>query len=354
MRVEQGLLQNLSRYVHPFRNGKGKLFVITSREIWALWHQHFLASFGDTQPSPTVLFVPPGERYKRLSQVERLAEELVLAGAQRDSLILAFGGGVVGDVAGFLAAIYMRGIPVVQIPTTYLAQIDSSIGGKTGVNLRVGKNLIGSFHHPASVFVDPELLSTLPLRELRAGMMESIKAAILGDAKLFVWIENHTDALLRGEIEALSYAIHASIRIKAKIVGADERESGQRMLLNLGHTVGHAIESATQYRALLHGEAVAWGMIAAIRLAVTRSALSIADAQRMERLIHCFGPLPRFPATAKRLLDLTSADKKNRTGTRNFVLPVKIGKSIVVTDVATEELFEAIENLLQVVKEPGA
>ena len=354
MRVERGLLQKLSRYVHQAGAGDGRLFVVTSPEIWALWHPRFLTSFSKKQPTPTVLFLPPGERYKRLSQIERLSEELVRAGAQRDSLILAFGGGVVGDVAGFLAAIYMRGIPVVQIPTTYLAQIDSSIGGKTGVNLRTGKNLLGSFHHPATVLVDPELLSTLPPRELRAGIIESVKAAILGDAKLFAWIEENADALLRGDIDALSHAIQASIRIKAKIVSADERESGQRMLLNLGHTVGHAIESATQYRVLLHGEAVAWGMIAAIRLAVTRSALGIADAQRMERLIHRFGPLACFSATAKRLLHLTSADKKNRTGTRNFILPVKIGKSIVVTDVTTEELFEAIGTLLQVVKERGA
>ena len=354
VRVGQGLLQTLSAQLRRTGLAAGKLFVVTSPEKWALWHQQFLASFPSSKETPCVLLLPAGERYKRLSHVEKLAEELVQAGARRDSLLIAFGGGVVGDLTGFLAAIYMRGIPFVQIPTTYLAQIDSSVGGKTGVNLRVGKNLIGSFHQPATVIVDPQLLATLPPRELRAGIMESIKAAILGDAALFAWLEKNADAMLRGDLDALSYAIRASIRIKAKIVSADERESGQRMLLNLGHTIGHAIESATQYRILLHGEAVAWGMIAAIRLAVTRSALTIKDAQRIERMIDRFGTLPRFTASAKRLLDLTAADKKNRTGTRNFIVPVKIGKCVVATDVTTQEILEAIQNLLQVVQERGA
>lgn len=353
--VERGQLATLAGHIRKLDAArKKKLFIVTTPEIWALWQKKFLASFLKNEDSPTVLFLPSGERYKRFSSVERLAEELVQAQARRDSLILAFGGGVVGDLAGFLAAIYMRGLPYVQIPTTYLAQIDSSVGGKTGVNLRTGKNLIGSFHHPAVVLTDPDLLATLPARELRAGIMESIKAAILGEGPFFTWLEKNSAALLRGDMEALTYAIRVSVRIKAKIVSADERESGQRMLLNLGHTVGHAIESATQYRVLRHGEAIAWGMIAAVRLAVARFAMSEKDAARVESLIHRFGPLPKFSATADRLLQLTSADKKNRSDTRNFVLPVKIGKAIVVTDVTTQELHAAICSMLQAVRETGA
>ena len=356
--VERGSLQALFKKLRNTGLVKGKLFVLTSPEIWSLWHERFLASFPTSQQAiqeaPYVLFLPPGERYKRLSSVEKLAEELVQAGARRDSLLIAFGGGVVGDLAGFLAAIYMRGLPYVQVPTTYLAQIDSSVGGKTGVNLRTGKNLIGSFHPPATVVVDPELLSTLPPRELRAGIFESVKAAVLGDAQLYAWLEKNAGALMGGNLDALTYAIQASIRIKAKIVSADERESGQRMLLNLGHTVGHAIESATQYRVLLHGEAVAWGMIAAVRLAVARSALTNKDAARIERLIHRFGPLPHFTASAQRLLALTSADKKHRARTRNFILPVKIGKAIIATDVSTQQLDIAIRSMLATVREAKA
>ncbi len=352
--VERGQLATLCSQISKLESAKKKkFFIVTTPEIWALWQKKFLATFPKGQEAPCVLFLPSGERYKRFSSVERLAEELVQAQARRDSMILAFGGGVVGDLAGFLAAIYMRGLPYVQIPTTYLAQIDSSVGGKTGVNLRTGKNLIGSFHHPAIVITDPNLLSTLPARELRSGIVESIKAAVLGDGPFFSWLEKNADAMLRGDIDALTYAIRVSVRIKAKIVSADERESGQRMLLNLGHTVGHAIESATQYRVLRHGEAIAWGMIAAVRLAAARSALTEKDAARIEKLIHHFGPLPKFSATAEKLLQLTSADKKNRTDTRNFVLPIKIGTAVVVTDVTTDELRAAIQSMLQAVRETG-
>ena len=353
--VEPGQLATLFGQISKLDAAKKKkLFIVTTPEIWALWQKKFLASFPKGSESPFVLFLPSGERHKRLTSVERLADELVEAGARRDSLIIAFGGGVVGDLAGFLAAIYMRGLPYVQVPTTYLAQIDSSVGGKTGVNLRTGKNLIGSFHHPACVITDPDLLSTLPERELRAGMMESIKAAILGDGAFFTWLEQNAASLLCGDRKALTHAIEVSVRIKAKIVSADERESGQRMLLNLGHTVGHAIESATQYKVLRHGEAIAWGMIAAVRLAAARNSLTAKETARIETLIHRFGPLPKFSATAERLLHLTSADKKNRTDVRNFVLPVKIGKAVVTADVTPDELRAAIQSMLQAVRETGA
>jgi 3-dehydroquinate synthase len=326
----------------PFRP-----FIITSPNIWALWSKPFLASFKE---SPTVLFHPAGERHKRMSSVESLAQQLSTAGADRDALLLAFGGGVIGDITGFLAAIYMRGIRYVQIPTTLLAQVDSSIGGKTGVNLLAGKNLIGSFHHPQAVLADTDLLRTLPPRELRAGLQESVKAAIIYDANLFRYMEQNAEAILstkrNADTKALTKVVAASVRVKADVVSKDEKESGLRMILNFGHTIGHAIESATNYKQLLHGEAVAWGSIAALSVAVARNTITEKDANRIVNLILRYGPLPPFKATAKKLVALTARDKKNRSGTRSFVLPTAIGHTEIVRDVTEAELLAATNAML--------
>ena len=351
--VQPRLLGKLANRIQLACGEQRSIFVVTSAPIWDLWQKRFLASLQQKKIAVHVLFIPPGERQKRMSTVERLAEELSGAGAKRDALLLAFGGGVVGDMTGFLAAIYMRGVRYIQVPTTYLAQIDSSVGGKTGVNLRAGKNLLGSFHHPAAVFCDPAVLSTLPARELRAGLVESVKAAVLGDARYFAWLERHLDKLLAGEEKSLTQAIESSVRIKAEIVGADELESGQRMLLNLGHTVGHAIEAATGYSALLHGEAIAWGMMAALSLAVERSRLRAAQARRIEHLLFRLGPFPRFRTSAKGLLERTAADKKHLQTVRRFVLPVAIGQAVIVEDVSDQELLAAIQSMLRLVKERG-
>ncbi len=335
--------------------GKGKpfrSFVITSPEIWALWSKPFLAGFPkDEKDAPTILFLPSGERHKRLPSVEFFAEQLSRAGADRDSLLIAFGGGVLGDITGFLAAIYMRGIRYVQIPTTFLAQVDSAIGGKTGVNLATGKNLIGSFHHPQAVFADTALLTTLPPRELRAGLHESIKAGVIYDAKLFRFMEKFADAILDGDPQALTQVVAASVRVKADVVGKDEKESGLRMILNFGHTIGHAIEAATHYKQLLHGEAVAWGMIAALNVARNRSAIDPKEADRIESLILRYGPLPPFKASAEKLVALTSRDKKNRSGTRSFVLPTSIGTTEIVRDVTDKELEAATKTMLTLMRQ---
>ncbi len=334
----------------PFRP-----FVVTSPEIWALWSDKFLASFPrNEKDTPTVLFLPSGERHKRLASVESLAEQLSRAGADRDALLLAFGGGVLGDITGFLAAIYMRGVRYVQIPTTFLAQVDSSIGGKTGVNLATGKNLIGSFHHPLVVFVDTNLLATLPPTELRAGLQESIKAGVIYDAKLFRYMEQNADAILAGDAKAITQVVAASVRVKADVVSKDERESGLRMILNFGHTIGHAIEAATGYKKLLHGEAVAWGMIAALNVARHRKAIDPKQAGRIESLIVRYGPLPRFKANAEKLVALTSRDKKNRSGIRSFVLPVAIGNTEIVRDVTEAELVQATKAMLAPMRRSSA
>jgi 3-dehydroquinate synthase len=344
--VGSGILATLYRRL-PKRT---HIFVLTSPEIWALWSKRFLASFPKSvstkQDHPTVLFLPAGEQHKRLAQVERLASELAAAGADRSSLLIAFGGGIIGDVGGFLAAIYMRGIDYIQMPSTLLAQVDSSVGGKTGTNLASGKNLIGSFHHPLAVFADIDLLQTLPDRELHAGLFESVKAGIIRDARLFRFMEHNSEAILKRDAKALEYDISASIKMKADVVGIDERETGLRMILNLGHTVGHAIEAATQYRKLLHGEAVAWGMLAALALGRARGTISPSQAERVERTIFAYGPLPSFKVKAEKLLETAARDKKNRAGVRRFVLPEGIGSAAVVENVTDEELISAIHWML--------
>jgi len=320
-----------------------RVFVLTSPPIWALWGDKFSSSFPEP---PIALFLPAGEKYKTMTSVERLAREMVAAGADRSSLLIAFGGGIVGDVGGFLAAIFMRGIPYVQVPTTFLAQVDSSVGGKTGVNLREGKNLVGSFHHPLAVFADMDVLGTLPDRELRAGLMESIKAGIIRDRALVRFMEDRRADILHRDPRALEKVIADSIRIKAAVVGRDERESGLRMILNLGHTLGHAIEQATNYKALLHGEAVGWGMIAALHLAERRRTISGKEAERLVNLIHRYGPLPELKVNAKRLLAAAGSDKKNSGGVRRFVLPLGIGNACVIEDATDAELMDAARAML--------
>ena len=348
--IGRGLLPTLHPWLKKVAPGR-RPFLITSPNIWALWAERVRASFPEAQ-SPVVLFHPPGEKHKRLAAVEALAEELAGHGADRDALLIAFGGGVIGDITGFLAAIYMRGVPYVQIPTTLLAQVDSSVGGKTGVNLRAGKNLVGSFHHPQAVLVDVDLLKTLPSRELRAGLQESIKAGIIASPALFRTLEKAMADLSQPEDEGgrdlgmLTRVIAASIQVKADVVHRDERESGPRMMLNFGHTLGHAIEAATGYRRLLHGEAVAWGSIAALHLSLARSTITPETFARMANLILACGPLPRFRATAAQLVALTATDKKTRSGRRAFVVATGVGSVEIVYDVTDGELLRAADSML--------
>jgi len=320
-----------------------QVFVLTSAPIWALWGHCLQQSFRE---APVVLFLEPGEKYKTLASVEKLLRQMAQAGGDRGSLLIAFGGGIVGDVGGFVAAIYMRGIPYVQVPTTFLAQVDSSVGGKTGVNLPEGKNLVGSFNHPLAVFADIGVLGTLPDQELRAGLMESVKAGIIRDRALVRFMEEHATEVLGRDPKALERVIAASIRMKAGVVNRDERENGLRMILNLGHTVGHALEQATGYKTLLHGEAVGWGMVAALHLALKRGTISGAQFKRLESLIHRYGPLPPLKLRAAKVIAATGGDKKNVGGVKRFVLPIGIGDAGVVEDVAAAELEAAVGYML--------
>jgi 3-dehydroquinate synthase len=341
--VGSGILRSLS----PALSGK-LTFVLTSPEIWALWGQRLQAALAPREP--VVLFLPAGESNKRMAQVERLCTEMSKAGGDRSSTLIAFGGGVTGDVGGFISAIYMRGIDYVQVPTTLLSQVDSSVGGKTGVNLLTGKNLVGCFYPPQAVIADIELLRTLPQRELRAGVYESIKAGLIRDAALFRFIENHREQLDKGDPGALEKMVAASIKMKAEVVTLDERELGLRMILNFGHTIGHAIEAASGYGALLHGEAIAWGMIIALHISRARKLVTEKDAGRMEALIRYFQP-PALPAVSgKRLLQAAAGDKKNRGDVRRFVLLKGIGKAVVVEDVSDAEVLAAIAYI----RDPGS
>lgn len=342
----------LSTLVPRIERAAGRLprrvFVITSPEIWALWGEVFCESFAEP---PVALFLDPGEKYKTLGSAEKLLRQMVAAGGDRSSLVIAFGGGIVGDVGGFVAAVFMRGVRYVQVPTTFLAQVDSSIGGKTGVNLPEGKNLVGSFHHPLAVFVDTAVLGTLPQRELRAGLMESIKAGIIRDRMLVRFLEEHADEVVGRDERALEKVIAASVRMKADVVNRDEREGGLRMILNFGHTLGHAIEQVTRYKVLLHGEAVGWGMIAALELAVRRGTISTRQAERLENLIHSYGPLPPLKMRPAKLVAAAGADKKNTGGVRRFVLPLGIGDAGVVEDVTAAELETAAAYMLAQARE---
>ena len=328
-----------------------RVFVLTSAPIWGLWGQAMQRSFRE---APVALFLESGEKHKTLASVEGLLRQMAQAGGDRGSLLIALGGGIVGDVGGFVASIFMRGIPYIQVPTTFLAQVDSSVVGKTGVNLPEGKNLVGSFHHPLAVFADIGLLETLPDRELRAGLMESVKAGIIRDRALVRFMEEHAEDVLGRNPKSLEKVIAASIRMKADVVNRDERESGLRMILNFGHTVGHALEQATGYKTLLHGEAVGWGMVAALYVARERGTITKGQFERLERLIRLYGPLPALKLKTSKVLAATGGDKKNVGGVRRFVLPLGIGDAGVVEDVTAAELEAAVRYMLEKATEKTA
>lgn len=279
------------------------------------------------------LSLPDGERHKTLAAVERIFDALVAAHINRDGAVIAFGGGVIGDTAGFAAACYQRGIEYLQVPTTLLAQVDSAVGGKTGVNHAAGKNLIGAFHQPCAVVSDISTLRTLPARELRAGLAEVIKYGLITDAVFLAWLEQNLDALLACEPEALTHAITRSCEIKAQVVALDERERADRALLNFGHTFGHAIEAATSFEEWLHGEAVGAGMLIAASLSHRLGRISADDLQRIRSLLERAGlPVGAPRVGAARALELMRLDKKVLGGRIRLVLLEAIGRAVTVRD----------------------
>jgi 3-dehydroquinate synthase len=290
--------------------------------------------------------IPDGEEYKTLATVAGLYDAAFTGGLERGDAVLALGGGVVGDIAGFLAATYMRGVPFVQVPTTLLAQVDSSVGGKVGVNHPGGKNLIGAFYQPRFVLIDPDTLATLPSREVRAGLAEVIKYGVISDAGFFSWLEANIDRLLNLEPAALEHAIAASCRIKAAVVSADETEAGLRAILNFGHTVGHALEAVTGYQRFVHGEAVAIGMVAAARLAVRLGYFEPPGAERITGLVLRAGLPAEVPADVEPeiLLETMRRDKKVAADRLTFVLPEAVGRVRVVRGVAAEDVLAVLKH----------
>jgi 3-dehydroquinate synthase len=309
-----------------------------------VWRLHADTVGGVTSEEPILL--PDGERFKHTGTVGRIYDALVRVNADRATTLVAVGGGVIGDIAGFAAATYLRGIPIVQVPTTLLAQVDSAIGGKVGVNHALGKNLIGAFHPPVAVIVDPLVLATLPRREFRAGLYEVVKYGVIASRPLFDRMAADLPKLFARDADALLPVIAESCRIKADVVQQDERESGPRRILNFGHTVGHALEAITKYRRFRHGEAVGYGMLAAAEVGVARGALAVADRDALAALIAQMGPLPAVAdLSAAQAIEAIARDKKVVAGRLHFVLPVAIGRTEIVTDVTTDQISAALRRI---------
>lgn len=314
-------------------------FVVTNETVEPLYLEALAADLPGKQVR--AISLPDGEAYKTLETVEDILDTLVEGGANRDTTVVALGGGVVGDIAGFAAACYMRGVDFIQVPTTLLAQVDSSVGGKTGVNHDAGKNLIGAFHQPRAVLIDTGTLKTLPDRELKAGLAEVIKYGAIVDAEFFGWLEDNIEALITRDEEALATAIQRSCELKAEIVADDERESGRRAILNFGHTFGHAIERCHGYGEWLHGEAVAAGMVMAARL----SEAGAPVVERIERLLERAGLPTRPPdVPATDLLAAMGMDKKVQQRRLRFVLLRTLGEAFVTSDYDGARLDTVLES----------
>jgi 3-dehydroquinate synthase len=314
--------------------------VVSSAPVWRLVGRRLRPILGK-RDKPAL--IADGERAKTLATVSGLYEHCVRRGLDRSAAVIAVGGGVVGDVAGFAAASFLRGIRLVQVPTTLLAQVDSAIGGKVGVNLPAGKNLVGAFHSPALVACDPELLQTLPRREFRAGLYEVVKYGVIASPALFDRVHAQLKPIFAHDARVLTTIVADCCRIKADVVMRDERESGPRRALNFGHTIGHALEAVTKYRRFRHGEAIGHGMLAAASLSMMRGALSSSDADRLAAVIRDMGALP--PVTDLRIsdaLDVIARDKKVVNGRLHFVLAAGIGSTAIVSDVHTRELTQAM------------
>jgi 3-dehydroquinate synthase len=331
IRIGAGLLADARQWRDAL--GGRHVLVVSDEVVAPLYLQRIVAGLGERTFSTLIL--PDGEAHKTLDSAARVFAALAELRASRDATVVALGGGVIGDLAGFAAACWMRGIACVQMPTTLLAMVDSSVGGKTAVDLPQGKNLVGAFHQPRAVIADTDTLATLPQRELRAGFAEVVKYGALGDAAFFGWLENRADDLLAREPEALADAIAQCCEHKAAIVTRDETEQGERALLNFGHTFGHALETATGYGTLLHGEAVAIGMCLAARLSARLGRASGDDAERLADLLRRFGLPTSMPAgvDAQRLLELMRLDKKNMSGHLRLILWRGIGRAEIVGDV---------------------
>ena len=339
--IGAGILDDAALYA-PYLGG-GSAAIITNQTVAPLYLQKTRRAIDKTGARVTEIIVEDGEQAKRWQNVDKLCDAMLAARCGRDTLVVALGGGVVGDLAGFTAAVYQRGVRFLQVPTTLLAQVDSSVGGKTAINHARGKNMIGAFHQPVAVISDLATLDTLPDRELRAGLAEVIKHGLALDLGFVEWLEENIAQLLARERAALAYAVRRYCELKAGVVAADERESGVRALLNLGHTFGHAIEAGTGYASWLHGEAVAAGMVMAAELSLRAGLISRGDVTRVRDLVARAGLPVKGPALrVDELMALMSTDKKAAKGKVRFVLLESIGRAALRAGVDDKLVSEAI------------
>ena len=339
--IGHGLLGSLHDLLRPLKGRR--IALVSSRKVWGLHGRRLEASVKRLGPVSRVL-VPDGEKNKSLTTLAAVHDGLAAAGMGRDGLVVAFGGGMVGDLAGFAAATYMRGVMWVQVPTTLLAMVDSSVGGKVGVNHARAKNLIGAFHQPKAVVSDPALLETLPLRQLRSGAYEVLKCGVIADRTLFDGLRAAPPGLTGWRGIDVENAVASACRIKADIVEKDEREDGLRRVLNLGHTLGHALEAATGYRRFTHGEAVGWGMVGEAWIAKERGLLSEPDCDGIASAVDHLGPRPRVSdLSPAKVLAALRQDKKARNGKVACVLPTEIGGVTIEPDVRPAEIRRALK-----------
>ena len=346
VRMGAGVLRESGQWIRGLQRDCARVFVVSSPAVYGLWGKELEKGLRKARIRPEVLLIDDRERAKRPEVVTSLAQALQAGGADRGSLIAAFGGGVVGDVAGYAAATYMRGISYVQIPTTLVAQVDSSIGGKTGVNLGGAKNLVGAFHQPLGVLADTRTLCTLPSREFRNGLYEVVKSAVIGDARLFAYLERNLEHVRSLDPAAVLKTASAAARVKAAVVSRDEREAGVRRVLNFGHTFGHAWEALAGFKRLRHGEAVGWGMLAATVLAEQADLITGPEAERITSLVASVGRLPALPDfTPDEVVALMAGDKKARGGKLTLVLPERVGKVRVVDDVPRSAVLGTLRAL---------
>jgi 3-dehydroquinate synthase len=345
VRIEPGLLARAGAELRHL-NPSGKAAVVTDTYVAPLHLSLLTDSLKSAGIEPVVAILQPGETHKTLGDLLPVFDTLLAARIERSTPLLALGGGIVGDMAGFVAAAVLRGIPLVQIPTTLLAMVDSSVGGKTGVNHAVGKNLIGAFHHPILVLADPHVLRTLPKSELVGGLAECIKHDIIRDADGFAWLENNLDRILNLDLQTLTELVAHNVAIKARVVEADPFEHGERAHLNFGHTFAHAIEHASHH-SYPHGQAVALGMVAAANLAADLKLLDPAAADRMIALIQRAGlPVGDAPLDPTAIVTAMSFDKKVKSSRIRFILPTKIGNVIIRDDVPTENVLKAVKTIV--------
>jgi 3-dehydroquinate synthase len=338
-----GFLDNVGEYARKYFPRKG-CAIISDSNVAPLFGDRIRKSLTSSGFRPILITIPAGEKSKTLKQAGAICDRMIAAGLDRQSFVVGLGGGMIGDISGFVAAIYHRGIPHVQIPTTLLAMVDSSIGGKTGVDTRAGKNLIGAFYQPSLVIDDIDVLKTLPRREFNQGFAEIIKHAIIADAKMFRTLQSWK----AGDAPALQRLIKRNIEIKSRIVAKDERDrTGQRALLNFGHTVGHAIERAGNYRKFLHGEAVSLGIVAACAISMKRAGLPPEERDAIVDLLARFGLPTRLPPNfpRKKVLDAVKFDKKFESGRIRFVVTPRIGTAYVADSVTLRDIHEAVQQL---------